>query len=155
VDAGRDVIHATAIAVAGRAVLIRGPSGSGKSDLALRCLAQPPSPMWKDGPALLVSDDQVALELTDGILYAHAPAAIAGLIEVRGLGIYRVPPAGRTAVTLVADLTDAQQIPRLPAQTEHELLLGAPIPRIRISPNQPSAHLKLLIALAASNSVSN
>ena len=75
------LLHATAISINGQAVLLIGPPGSGKSDLALRLI---------DRGALLIADDQVALTEVDGVLHASAPAATAGLIEVRGLGIAAV-----------------------------------------------------------------
>src|SRR3546814_17418763 len=75
-------VHATCIAIDGRGILLRGPSGSGKSDLALRLI---------DGGALLVADDQVILTEADGELTASAPATTAGRMEVRGIGVVDMP----------------------------------------------------------------
>ena len=76
------LIHATTVQLGAHGVLIIGPSGSGKSDLALRLIGE---------GALLVSDDQTRLTLKDGRLIATAPATIAGRIEARGIGIQRAP----------------------------------------------------------------
>src|SRR5690606_13913494 len=84
------LVHGTAIALKGRAALIRGESGSGKSDLALRCVAQPASDLIS-GQALLVADDQVRAEVRGGKVHLSCPETIKGLIEVRGLGIVAVP----------------------------------------------------------------
>ena len=73
-------VHGTCIAIDGAGVLLRGPSGCGKSDLALRLI---------DGGAVLVADDRVSLEARAGDLVASAPDALAGLLEVRGVGIER------------------------------------------------------------------
>ena len=82
-ERGRILVHATAVAIDGRALLLRGPSGAGKSDLALRLI---------DAGARLIADDQSVLRREGGRLLAAVPAAIAGLIEVRGVGILRVEP---------------------------------------------------------------
>ena len=78
------LVHGTVVAIEGEAMLLRGPPGAGKSDLALRLI---------DGGARLVADDQALLRRADNQVLARAPAAIAGLIEVRGVGILRVDPA--------------------------------------------------------------
>lgn len=104
-------IHASCVAIGERGVLLRGPSGSGKSDLALRLI---------DGYAncQLVSDDRTDLVARAGTLYARAPARIAGLLEVRGVGIVTLPFAAETAVTLLIDLVPRAAVPRLPAAGE-------------------------------------
>lgn len=144
-----ELVHATAIAVGGRAALIRGPSGAGKSDLALRCLALAPSALLPEA-AQLVSDDQVQLEVRNGALHARAPATIARLIEVRGLGIHRLEPwAAEALVTLAVDLL----LPHDPAPERHPdpwpyvTLLGVALPLIRLRPFEASAPVKLLLAL--------
>ena len=88
----RELIHGTCVALGPHAALIRGRSGSGKSDLALRFLALPPEHGLEP---LLVADDQVWVERQkDGSLVASAPSNLAGKIEVRGLGILEVPHRG-------------------------------------------------------------
>ena len=95
------LVHAACVEWLGAGVLIRGKSGAGKSDLALRLI---------DAGAALVADDQVLLE--NGI--ASAPARLQGLLEVRGLGIVRLPFVEKTAVVLTIDLCSADEIERLP-----------------------------------------
>ena len=143
-----ELIHGTAIAVAGRAVLIRGPSGAGKSDLALRCLAVPAGPFAAAAP-MLVADDQVLAQLSGAAVLLSPPDAIAGLIEVRGIGIVTMPFVRQARLALVADLAEPTAIERLPATGSTVLVCGAVLPRIAIAPLEASAPLKLLLALAA------
>ena len=98
------ILHATCIAVAGRGLLILGPSGSGKSSLALRLLSL---------GAALVADDRTEVAVTGGRLVARCPAPITGLIEARGVGILRAPMIAEAEVALVADLGQAED-QRLP-----------------------------------------
>lgn len=129
-------MHATCVALGGAAVLLRGPSGTGKSDLALRLV---------DAGAALVADDQVELTAEGGRLVARAPAALAGKLEVRGVGIVPLAAAVAAPVALVADLVPSAE--RLPEPAE-ETILGIAIPRIEIAPFEPSAPAKLRLALA-------
>src|SRR5690242_15333380 len=99
------VVHATAVAIDGRAVLLGGPSGSGKSDLALRLI---------DAGARLVADDQSELSRRGDVLVVRAPATIFGLIEARGLGILRLDALGEASVALIAELVPADRIERMP-----------------------------------------
>ena len=102
------VLHATTVAVDGQGVLITGPSGSGKSALALQLIAL---------GARLVADDRTEVRRTAEGLTAEAPATIAGLIEARGLGLIRLPPAGPTPLRLVVDLARVEE-KRLPEPHE-------------------------------------
>src|SRR5882757_3028333 len=117
-------IHATCVALDGRGVLLRGPSGSGKSDLALRLI---------DAGARLVADDQTELRRQGDTIFARAPATIAGLIEVRGVGIIRLEPVAEAPITLVVDLVSPEIIERLPAH-RNEPVLGLNLPVIAIAP---------------------
>ena len=85
-------VHGTTVALQGEGVLLRGPSGSGKSDLALRLI---------DAGARLVADDQTELKRAADGLVARSPAAIAGRIEVRGVGILDVPTVASAPLRLV------------------------------------------------------
>lgn len=145
--AALDLVHATAIAVSGRAVLIRGPSGSGKSDLALRCLAMPTSALLPE-QATLVADDQVLVGLAEGRLVARPPPAIAGRIEVRGLGIRSVPYSHEAVVVLLADLVAREAVERLPDPWPHGALCGVGLPLLRICAFDASAPVKLMLALS-------
>ena len=132
-----DTVHATAVSVSGMGILLRGPSGSGKSDLALRLV---------DAGAMLVADDCVLLSRQGGEVVAAAPATIAGRMEVRGLGIVRVPCAGPTPLRLVVDLVRPEAVERLPKAAE-TVLLGVAIPLMTLAPFETSAPAKLRLAL--------
>ena len=132
----------TCVAVDGRGVLLRGPSGAGKSDLALRLI---------DGGAELVADDRVALVSGAGGLTASAPPALRGLLEVRGLGIFRLPYRARVQVSLVADLVDDLG-ERLPAP-HRTSILGHSLPAIRLSGKASSAAARVRLVLGAAASV--
>jgi serine kinase of HPr protein (carbohydrate metabolism regulator) len=108
-DAGEasELHHATCLSLAGRGVLLRGPSGSGKSDLAFRLIRGP----WA---ARLVADDQTLVGNLSGDLVATAPDALQGLIELRGLGLVRVPFATHVRLDLVVDLVARDDVPRMP-----------------------------------------
>lgn len=131
-------VHGTCVALAAAGVLLRGPSGSGKSDLALRLIGL---------GAKLVADDQVELALERGAVIATAPATLAGRIEIRGLGIVTVPTRRRARIRLVVDLVAARAVPRLPDPTSCSLL-GVAIPHIRLAPFEASAPLKVRFAIA-------
>jgi len=125
-------IHASAVLVGARAVLIRGPAGCGKSRLALALLAAAAQGLVRF--ARLVTDDRAELEPRHGRLLVRPPAAIRGLIEIRGLGVRRLPFEPLAVVGLVVDLgaSDAQ---RLPLPHAREILLeGVSLPRLGILP---------------------
>ena len=99
-DGAPELVHATAIAVGNAAALIRGAPGTGKSDLALRCLMFSASSLIPEAPRL-VADDQVILTRVGGAVEARAPATILGKLEVRGIGIVAVPFTPGAEVRLV------------------------------------------------------
>jgi serine kinase of HPr protein (carbohydrate metabolism regulator) len=129
-EAGGASIHASAVLVGNRAVLIRGPSGSGKSHLAFDLILAGRS--GQIAPAVLIGDDRVHLAASEGQLMVRPAPALAGLIEIRGLGIRRCDFAHEAAVGLVVDL-EAADAERLPAP---EALLtqisGIELPRIPV-----------------------
>lgn len=132
-------VHATTIAIDGQGVMLRGPSGSGKSDLALRLI---------DDGARLVADDQTEIEARDGRLIARAPARLAGLLEVRGVGIVPVDAVDRVEVALIAEMASQSEIQRLPDEGRAAVsVAGVSLPSIRLEPFQASAPAKLRIAL--------
>ena len=135
-------IHASCVAIDGNGVLIRGPSGSGKSDLALRLI---------DRGAALVSDDYVILTEVDEQLMATSPDAIDGLLEVRGVGLIRVPRQDRAPVELIVDLVPPADIIRLP-ETEFVCPSEASaisIQRIQIAPFEASSPAKIRLMFRA------
>ena len=129
-------LHATCVSIDGRAVLIAGPSGSGKSDLALRLL---------DRGFALVSDDRTIVRKDGGRIICAAPATIQGKLEVRGIGIVDVDYISDVPLALVVELSSA--IPRLPDDSRERLILGAPIPLVDIDAQTASAPSKVALAL--------
>ena len=130
-----EIIHATTVAKDGRAVVIAGGSGTGKSDLALRLI---------DRGFVLVSDDQTLISTADGKLIASAPGTIRGKLEVRGIGIVEVPEADSAAVSLWVDL--GHEIKRLPDGDGHRIL-GIDVPKINLDALTASAPIKVEMAL--------
>ena len=136
------LIHATTIQLGLSGVMLLGESGVGKSDLALRLIAE---------GALLVADDQTQIALIDGCLIATAPKTIAGRIEARGIGILPVPQIEAATVRLAVQLTRSpiERMPE-PAGWWPPGVAGAPqIPLFELSPFEPSATVKLRLALIA------
>jgi len=131
-----ETVHATTVAIDGRAVLIMGPSGSGKSDLALRLL---------DRGFSLVSDDQTIVRKAGDRLIASAPDAIRGKLEVRGIGIVDLEVASDVPVALVVELTS--DIERLPADSRERIFLSVGVPLASIDAMTASAASKLALAL--------
>lgn len=142
----RELHHGTVVTVGRHAALIRGPSGSGKSDLALRCIAHPPGGLIAE-QARLIADDQVWLERQRESLIASAPDTIRGFIEIRGIGIVSVPFSKSAELALVVDLVATSRIERLPDPVPHTQILGIGLPLLNISPFEASAALKVLLAL--------
>jgi serine kinase of HPr protein (carbohydrate metabolism regulator) len=143
------LIHATCVAVGGVGVLLIGPPGSGKSDLALRLIDTAgfgigSSPLT----AQLVADDQVKLTRIEDHLEAQAPEALAGLLEVRGVGIVRVAHFPSTRVDLAVRLRSQKEIERMPdlAEQRHEVL-GISIPLLDIDPAADSAPARIRAAV--------
>jgi serine kinase of HPr protein (carbohydrate metabolism regulator) len=141
-DEAPPTVHASVVAIGDDGVLIRGTSGSGKSSLAL-ALIESGTP-----PATLVADDRVILTARDGAVYATVPTTIAGLIELRGLGILARPYVSPVAVRLCVDLVPPGAAPRLPSEEEGRVVLeGVALPRIYILTGSPDAPLRVRVAL--------
>ena len=122
-------VHACAVLLGARAILIRGPAGSGKSRLALALIQA--TNAGRLPFARLIADDRVRLEAHHGRLLARAPETIAGLIEVRGLGIRRVAHEPVAVVGLVVDLA-APDSERLPA-SQKAAIDGIALPRLAVA----------------------
>lgn len=143
------LVHATCVALrplgisssrAWRAVLLRGPSGAGKSDLALRLI---------EAGGRLIADDQTRIARRGKALLASAPAALAGLMEVRGVGIVKLGRSqllSQAPLSLVADLVPPDRIDRLP-EPALEDVLGVALPLLALAPFEASAPAKLRLAL--------
>lgn len=130
-------IHGSCVEIDGRGVLLRGPSGRGKSDLALRLI---------DGGARLVADDRVDLDEQGGVLTASSPEPIAGRLEVRGVGIVTVPAVAAAPLELVVELVRLEDIERLP-EPRFSNFLGIDVPLIRLVATEVSAAAKVRLAV--------
>lgn len=148
-----EIVHGTAIAFGSHGVLLRGRSGSGKSDLALRCIgAAHTLPVQATGEIVLIGDDQLLAEAAgDGVLL-RPPPTIAGLMEVRGIGIVRMPHCGPVRLALVVDLVARGDVERLPPARQITQVAGINVPLARLDPFEASAPLKVLLALDAAAS---
>lgn len=131
----KETVHATCVAIEGRAVLIAGPSGSGKSDLALRLI---------DRGAALVSDDYTELTAEKGRLLASPPERIAGKIEVRGVGIVGREWTSAVPVCLIVDLS--APVERLP-EAATMAVAGVVLPSLGLAALEASAPIKVEAAL--------
>jgi len=131
-----ETVHASTVSIGGRAVLIAGRSGSGKSDLALRLI---------DRGAALVSDDYTLVRRAGGRLLAAPPDTIAGKIELRGVGIVELAHERDVPVALYVDLD--RRPDRLPDAGDQRLVAGIRLPAIGLAPFESSAPLKVEAAL--------
>ena len=130
-----ETLHATTVAIDGRAVVLEGPSGAGKSDLALRLI---------DRGASLVSDDRSLLVRVGSVLVARAPERMAGRIEVRGVGLATVPHVAEATVELLVRLEPDP--PRLP-ERRRRTVAGVEVRTLAIDPRAASAAIAVEIAL--------
>ncbi|GAA4759136.1 HPr kinase/phosphatase C-terminal domain-containing protein [Sphingomonas daechungensis] len=131
-----ETVHASTVALEGRAVLISGPSGSGKSDLALRLL---------DRGFMLVSDDQTIVRRDGEHLLASAPPTIKGKLEIRGIGIVDMETIGDVPIALYVELTS--EIMRLPDDRRERPVLGVNVPLVSVDAQTASAASKVALAL--------
>jgi serine kinase of HPr protein (carbohydrate metabolism regulator) len=129
-------IHGTCVSIDGTGILITGRSGSGKSDLALRLI---------DEGATLVSDDQtnITTNASKKILFAAPPSNIAGKLEVRGIGIFKMPHEQYVPIKIIIDLDQASQIERLPTTIQTTNINGISIKTFKINPFEVSATTKV------------
>ena len=138
-------VHGTTVVLSvdgcDRAVMLTGAPGSGKSDLALRMI---------DRGAQLLADDRTQIYCVgDGatpVLMARPPAALAGRLEVRGIGLVTLPWVGEAPLALMAELVTANAVVRLP-ERRTTMLLGVAVPLVAVAPFEISAVLKLGLAL--------
>jgi len=154
-EPAEEVIHATCVAVGGTGVLLLGPPGSGKSDLALRLIDTPGLATGQDMLTTeLVADDQVKLARTGNHLVATAPATLAGLIEIRGLGIVKVPYRASAKIGLAIRLAPSAAIERLPEpRANRTTMLGITIPLVEIDATAASAPARVRAAVCNAGSL--
>ena len=131
-----ETVHASTVAIDGRAVLITGPSGAGKSDLTLRLL---------DRGFTLVSDDQTIVKREGDRLVALPPPQLAGTLEIRGIGIVEMPYQSGIPVALLVELTS--EIQRLPDDSRERPILGLGVPLVSVDAMTASAASKVALAL--------
>jgi serine kinase of HPr protein (carbohydrate metabolism regulator) len=131
-----ETLHASCVVKDGRAILISGRSGSGKSDLALRLI---------DRGAVLVSDDYTIVRRVGGKLLASAPPNIAGKLEVRGMGLLKFEAATDAPVCLMIDLN--REVQRMPEVAERMSIAGMMVPVVVIASLEASAPVKAELAL--------
>lgn len=127
------VVHGTCVDLGGSGVLLRGPPGSGKSDLALRLI---------DGGARLIADDQVEITRDGDVLMARAPLALKGRMEIRGIGIVPAAAADEAPLRIVIDLVPREAVERLP-EPYSVALLDLPLPAARLAAFDASAPAKV------------
>ena len=142
-------IHGTVVAFGGFGVLLRGAPGSGKSSLALRLIDAPgyglSAVLLR---TVLVADDQVEISKTAEGLVARAPQALAGLLEIRGVGVVKAPHQTQVLLSLVVDLEPAAAIARMPEEAEVEMeLMGLTIKRLKLDVCDPAALAKIRACL--------
>jgi serine kinase of HPr protein (carbohydrate metabolism regulator) len=131
-----ETLHASCVVKEGRAILISGRSGSGKSDLTLRLI---------DRGATLVSDDYTIVRRVGGKLLASAPPNTKGKLEVRGMGILNFDTASDAPVCLMIDLN--REVQRMPEATERLSIAGMMVPVVVLASLEPSAPVKAELAL--------
>ena len=132
------IVHATAVAISGHGVLLVGPSGSGKSDLALRLI---------DRGAKLISDDAVVVSSLDSMLMLSAPANIEGRIEVRGVGICETYAVSSAPLRMAAELV--REVERMPSDNLTTTVGGYRVPLTKLAAFESSAAIKIEYALRA------
>ncbi len=129
--------HGTAVSINGQGILIIGPSGSGKSDLALRLI---------DRGAILISDDQVLLRQSGSHLIMSGPKKLQGYLEVRGLGIVPFDFVQNIPLCLMVYLVSDNMTARLPDETD-QIVSTVPIKTIKLQAFDPSAPIKIELAI--------
>lgn len=145
---GDERVHGTCAAFGSRAVLITGPPGAGKSDLALRLIFAEGLARLTEAPGRLVADDQVVLSKRNYELFAAPPQTTAGKLEIRGIGIVELDFVANVKLCLVVRLVPSLDVPRMPIERCTENLLGISLPLVRLAAHEPSAPIKVAIALS-------
>lgn len=134
----KSILHGTAVAFGGAAVLLRGASGAGKSDVALRLIGL---------GAVLVADDQVEVDLRSGRPYVRGIDPVKGLLEIRGVGIVKCAVAEAAVLKLVIDLVAREAVPRIPDWDKVDMQ-GIMLPRLAFHAFDASTPLKIRQSMA-------
>ncbi|MBX9785710.1 MAG: HPr kinase/phosphatase C-terminal domain-containing protein [Alphaproteobacteria bacterium] len=134
-------LHGTAIEVQGKAVLLTGKPGTGKSSLALQLI---------DRGACLVADDQTYLTFDKEEVYVSCPDALKGLLEVRGVGIYPFPSQNKSPLSLVVEICELEEVLRLPDPTFVQYH-NIPIPSLKLAKYDPLGALKVELKMGKKN----
>lgn len=131
-------MHASLIAYQGMGILITGPSGSFKTTLAIEAMQL---------GAKFIADDRVQFTLISGMLMGGPPKGMQGVLEIRGVGLFRLPDtATQQVIHCVIDLSDPQSIERLPATQLKTEILGISVPMMRMA---PPPHTSAAVMLSA------
>lgn len=139
---GQPTIHASAVAIGDHGILIRGGSGAGKSALAMALIEDPRH------DTTLVGDDRVILDRDGERLWVTPAPALAGLIELRGIGMLRRPHRERAVVRLAVDLLPEAQCPRLPDEAERSVTIhGVALPRLMLPTGLADGAMRVRVAL--------
>jgi len=131
-----ETVHATSVAIDGYGVIIIGPSGAGKTDLAIRLI---------DRGACLISDDRTILSRANNVVTLNPPEKTAGQIELHSLGIYLVQFISNIELKMIVELVN--QAERYPMDSQIEKILDIQIPKIKLNAQSASAPIKVEMAL--------
>lgn len=141
-------LEANCVCVMGAGVLLFGPSSSGKSDLTLRLLSARSALL--EEPCALVADDQTYVWSEGGELYASPPSQIAGLMEVRGVGVLRFNHLEKVKISLALELVDREEIERIPELNSRNIVLeNVHIPHVKLCAYETSAPEKIFSIIRA------
>jgi serine kinase of HPr protein (carbohydrate metabolism regulator) len=135
-EAASLLLHASAVAIDGSGIVLSGPSGSGKSDLALRLIA---------AGAVLIADDQLTVVADDGIVWLSAPRALHGRLHVHGLGILTFPTAENIPLRLWVEASE--RVEPLPSQRQFRTVAGVPVPLLPLRLTNASTPVKIALAI--------
>lgn len=135
-ESGHEIVHGTGVAIRGAGIMLTGPSGAGKSDLALRLI---------DRGATLIGDDYVEMSRDGDMIMLNTPAETAGKLEIRSLGIFEMDHISGVPLRLKIRLDTG--IERFPMDGQKETIMGRPVTSIALDANEPSAAIKVEMAL--------
>ncbi|WP_068085105.1 HPr kinase/phosphorylase [Polycladidibacter stylochi] len=142
-DPETQAVHATALAIGCQGILIRGNSGSGKSSLALSLIKMA---QLNGRYAALIADDRCYLTAINNHLLAQCPKPLLGLLELRGLGLIKMPFLRQAPIHFLVDLTHKNDIERFPEQdNKHKSVLGITLPYQQLEANNSEFAARLLL----------